>query len=97
MSARFEATAPLCLLLVALSAAACGLTARMGRDEAERIDAITSRGAQAEEERAFEGLPPLAAPPNTTPSIIATTPSYEIRPDPRRGFSSGRARKGSRR
>jgi hypothetical protein len=89
-----------CPCLAALCATGCALPARTGRDESERIDAITLGQADLAEERAFVGLPPLAAPPNRTRSILESSPSYEIRPELRRASavrSSNRSRKSSAR
>lgn len=87
-------------MVAALCAAGCALPLRTGRDESERIDAITLGRADVSEERAFAGLPPPATPPNRTPSILESSRSYEIRPDLRRAGavrSSGRSRKSSSR
>jgi hypothetical protein len=87
-------------LVAALCAAGCALPGRTGRDESERIDAITLGRADLAEERAFAGLPPPATSPNRTPSILESSPRYEIRPDLRRAGAvrlSGRSRKSSNR
>jgi hypothetical protein len=86
-------------LVAALCATGCALPGRTGRDESERIDAITLGRADVSKERAFAGLPP-ATPPNRTPSILESSPSYDIRPDLRRASavrSTGRSRKSSSR
>ncbi len=87
-------------VVTALCAAGCALPGRTGRDESERIDAVTLCRADLAEEHAFAGLPPPVAPPNRTPSILESSPSYEIRPDLRRSSrvrSSNRPRKSSAR
>ncbi len=93
MIARLE-TRALAWLLASLLTPGCALTGRAVKDESDRIDAITDRASTAEEELAFAGRPPPAAPPNPTASIIETSPSYEIKPDLRRpARSSSRSRK----